>query len=173
MGCSYVGRSFAADPKQLVSLLKGALSHRGTAVLDILSPCVTFNDHEASTKSYRWGKEHEELLHSIDFVPHFDQLPETEYGEGELRDVELHDGSWLRLRKVGKDYDPTSNAQAFKMLRETREAQEFLTGLIYIDEGAESFIERLGLVEEPLATLPEEVIKPGPEVLEELMHELM
>jgi len=173
MGCSYVGRSFAADPKQVVSLLKGALSHRGTAVLDILSPCVTFNDHEASTKSYRWGKEHEELLHSIDFVPHFDQLPETEYDEGESRDVELHDGSWLRLRKVGKDYDPTSNAQAFKMLRETREAHEFLTGLIYIDEGAEGFIERLKLVKEPLATLPEQVIKPGPEILEELMKEMM
>ena len=173
MGCSYVARSFAADPKQVVSLLQGALSHRGTAVLDILSPCVTFNDHEASSKSYKWGKEHEELLHSIDFVPHFDPLPEVEYEEGELQRVELYDGSCLQLRKVGKDYDPTNNAQAFKMLRETREAHEFLTGLIYVDAGAESYIERLKLVDEPLASLPEAKIKPGPEVLAELMQELM
>lgn len=173
MGCSYVGRSFAADPKQVVSLLKGALSHRGTAVIDILSPCVTFNDHDASNKSYRWGKEHEELLHSIDFVPHFDPLAETDYEDGEVQEVELYDGSWLRLRKVGRDYDPTNNAHAFKMLRETWEAHEFLTGLIYINTGAESFIERLSLVDQPLAALPEEKLKPGPAVLDELMQELM
>ena len=172
MGCSYVARSFAADPKQVVSLLKGALSHRGTAVLDILSPCVTFNDHEASSKSYKWGKEHEELLHSIDFVPHFDPLPSVEYEEGELQEVQLHDGSWLQLRKVGKDYDPTNNAQAFKMLRETREAHEFLTGLIYVDAGAESYIERLNLVDEPLAALTEDRTKPSREVLAELNQEL-
>jgi 2-oxoglutarate ferredoxin oxidoreductase subunit beta len=171
MGCSYVGRSFAADPRQVVALLKGALSHNGTAVIDILSPCVTFNDHDESVRSYSWGKEHEELLHQIDFVPHFEQLPEIDYGEGELQEVELHDGSVIRLRKVKKDYDPTNNAHAFKMLRETREAHEFLTGLVYFNPDATSFVERLDLIDEPLALLGEDRLRPGPEVLDELMAE--
>ncbi|HUV14891.1 MAG TPA: 2-oxoacid:ferredoxin oxidoreductase subunit beta [Acidobacteriota bacterium] len=173
MGCSYVARSFAADPRQVVALLKGALSHNGTAVVDILSPCVTFNDHDTSMKSYRWGKEHEELLHQIDFIPHFEQLPEVNYEEGEMQQVELHDGSVIQLRKVEKDYDPTNNAHAFKMLRETREAHEFLTGLIYIDPNASSFIDRLNLVDEPLALLNEDQLRPGPEVLNQLMEEFM
>jgi len=171
MGCSYVGRSFAADPKQVVSLLKGALSHNGTAVIDILSPCVTFNDHESSTRSYKWGKEHEELLHEIDFIPHFEPLPEVDYGEGEIQEVELHDGSILRLRKVAKDYDPTINSHAFKMLRESRERSEFLTGLIYIDPTANSYIDRLNLVDEPLSLLSESVLKPGRKVLDEILSD--
>lgn len=171
MGCNYVARSFAADPKQVVSLLKGALSHHGTAFLDILSPCVTFNDHEGSSKSYRWGKDREELLHEIDFVPHYEPLPELDYGSGTTVDVELHDGSVLRLRKVDRDYDPRDNAQAFKMLRETREAHEFLTGLIYINPVVNDFIDNLGIVDTPLAHLGEEQIKPGPEALAEIMQE--
>lgn len=173
MGCSYVGRSFAADPKQVVGLLKGALAHNGTAVLDILSPCVTFNDHEGSSKSYSWGKEHEELLHQIDFIPHFEPLEPVEYAEGEILDYTLHDGSTLRLRKTERDYDPTNNAHAFKMLRETRERHEFLTGLIYINPVADNFIERLNLVDQPLARLQEKQLRPGREALDEVMRELM
>jgi len=171
MGCSYVGRSFAADPKQVVALLKGALSHNGTSVIDILSPCVTFNDHDSSTRSYKWGKEHEELLHEIDFVPHYDPLPEVDYEDGRLQEVELHDGSVLMLRKVEKSYDPTINSHAFKMLRETRERHEFLTGLIYIDPVANSYIDRLNLIDEPLSHLTEEILKPGKEVLIEALEE--
>jgi 2-oxoglutarate/2-oxoacid ferredoxin oxidoreductase subunit beta len=172
MGCSYVGRSFAADPKQVVALLQGALSHRGTAVLDILSPCVTFNDHEGSSKSYQWGKEREELLHEIDFVPHFEPLPEVEYAEGEVAEVELHDGSSILLRKAARDYDPTDLPQVFRMLRESREKGEFLTGLIYVNPITDSLIERLGIVETPLARLSESLLKPGPEALDEVMREL-
>jgi len=172
MGCSYVGRSFAADPKQVVALLQGALSHRGTAVLDILSPCVTFNDHEGSSKSYQWGKEREELLHEIDFVPHFEPLPDIEYAEGEATEVELHDGSRILLRKAARDYDPTDLPQVFRMLRECREAGEFLTGLIYVNPVADSFLDRLRMVETPLARLPESLLKPGPEALEEVLREL-
>ena len=171
MGCSYVGRSFAADPKQVVALLKGALSHTGTSVIDILSPCVTFNDHDSSNRSYKWGKEHEELLHEIDFIPHYEPLPEVEYEPGEMQEVELHDGSVMRLRKVEKDYDPTINSHAFKMLRETRERHEFLTGLIYIDPVADNYIERLNLVDEPLSHLTENVLKPKPHVLDEILEE--
>jgi 2-oxoglutarate ferredoxin oxidoreductase subunit beta len=171
MGCSYVGRSFAADPRQVVSLLKGALSQSGTAVIDILSPCVTFNDHDFSTRSYGWGKEHEELLHEIDFIPHYDPLPEINYGDGSVQEVRLHDGSIIRLRKTDRDYDPTNNAHAFKMLRETRERHEFLTGLVYVNPVADSFVDRLDLVETPLAHLSEKLLRPGPEVLDEVMTE--
>lgn len=173
IGCGYVARSFAADPRQIVALLQGALSHRGTAVLDIISPCVTFNDHAGSTKSYQWGKEHEELLHEIDFVPQFEPLPEVKYEEGEWVDVGMHDGSTIRLRKTDRNYDPTDKAQAFRMLRETREAEEFLTGLIYIDPVARNFIDQLELVDRPLASLDSGQLKPGPEALEEVMRENM
>ena len=171
MGCSYVARSFAADPRQLVALLEGALSHRGTAVIDVLSPCVTFNDHDGSTKSYQWGKEHEELLHDIDFIPHFEPLPPVDYADGQVTDVELHDGSRIRLRKVDRDYDPRVNSQAFKMLRESREAGEFLTGLIYINPAVDDFIERLNVVETPLAQLPPSLLKPGREALAEALKD--
>lgn len=171
MGCSYVARSFAADPKQVVALLQGALAHRGTALLDILSPCVTFNDHEGSSKSYQWGKEHEELLHEIDFVPHFEPLPEVSYAEGEAVEVTLHDGSRLILRKTDRSYDPTDLPQVLRVLRESRERHEFLTGLIYYSPATSDFVSRLNLVDAPLATLPESMVKPGPEVLKNILRE--
>lgn len=173
MGCSYVARSFAGDPKQLVALLQGALSHSGTAMLDVISPCVTFNNHESSTKSYKWAKEHEELLHNIDFIPYFEPIESVEYADGETQDVEMHDGSHIRLRKVGHDHDPMSRQGAERLLSETRESGEFLTGLIYVNPVAQNFFDLLDLSESPLATLPQEKVRPGPEVLEEAMQELM
>ncbi len=173
MGCSYVARSFAGDPKQLVALLQGALSHSGTAMLDVISPCVTFNNQESSTKSYKWAKEHEELLHNIDFIPYFEPIETVEYAEGEMREVEMHDGSHIRLRKLDEDYDPMSRMAAERLLSETRESGEFLTGLIYVNPVAQTFFDLLDLSENPLATLPQEKVRPGPEVLEETMQELM
>lgn len=172
MGCSYVARSFAADPKQVVALLEGALSHSGTAVLDIISPCVTFNDHAGSTKSYAWGKEHEELLHQIDFIPHFEALEPVDYQEGEMREVEMHDGSKIRLRKVERDYNPMDRSAALRLLRETRQDDEFLTGLIYVNPTTSNFLAQLNLVDEPLASLPEEKVRPRPEALQQVMSEL-
>lgn len=172
MGCTYVARSFAADPKQLVVLLEGALSHRGTAVLDVLSPCVTFNDHNASTKSYSWGKEHEELLHQIDFVPHFEALPPVDYEEGEVRDVEMHDGSWIRLHKVDREYDPTNRTEALLMLQNAHSNSEFLTGLIYVDSAGEDFLEQIEMTDLPLASLTKEQLRPGPEALQAVINEL-
>ena len=173
MGCSYVARSFAGDPKQLVALLQGAISHSGTSMLDIISPCVTFNNHESSTKSYKWAKHHEELLHQIDFVPHFEPIEKVEYEEGTVREVEMHDGSHILLRKVDRDYDPMSKDGALKMLSRTRDSGEFLTGLIYVNPVAKNFFDLLDLSETPLAAIPEEKLRPGPEVLEEAMRELM
>ncbi len=172
LGCSYVARSFAGDPKQVVALLEGALSHSGTSVLDIISPCVTFNNRPDSTKSYAWGKEHEELLHEIDFVPYFEQIEEVEYAEGESVDVEMKDGSHIRLRKLTRDHNPLNRGEALNLLRTTRASEELLTGLIYVNPAAENFMDILDLPETPLARLPEEKLRPRAGALDEVMREL-
>jgi 2-oxoglutarate ferredoxin oxidoreductase subunit beta len=173
MGCSYVARSFAGDPKQVVTLLQGAISHGGTAVLDIISPCVTFNNRPDSTKSYPWAKQHEELLHNVDFVPFFEQLETIEYEEGEVREVEMRDGSLLRLRKLDRDYDPRSQHQAQQLLQSVQESGELLTGLIYVNPESDDFLQILDLVDQPLAQLPLDQLRPGPQSLDTIMRELM
>jgi 2-oxoglutarate ferredoxin oxidoreductase subunit beta len=172
LGCNFVARSFAGDPKQMVALLKAALAHRGTAMFDVISPCVTFNNHDGSTKSYKYAKDHEELLHEISFVPFFEQIT-VDYAAGETKDVELHDGSHIRLRKTEKGYDPTSKTEALNSLRKTQESGEFLTGLIYINEQKPDFLSLLNTVDAPLATLPQERVQPGEDALREIMAELM
>ena len=172
LGCNFVCRSFAGDPKQMVALLKGALAHRGTAMFDVISPCVTFNNHDGSTKSYKYAKDHEELLHEISFVPFFEQIT-VDYKEGEVKEVEMHDGSHIRLRKTDHDFDPTNKAQALNMLRHCSESGEFLTGLIYVNEEKPDFLTQLNMVEEPLATLPQERVQPSPADLQKIMQELM
>src|SRR5690349_19695252 len=133
LGCNFVARSFAGDPKQLVALLKASLGHKGTSLFDVISPCVTFNNHDGSTKSYKYAKDHEELLHEISYVPFFEQI-NVDYKEGEAKDVELHDGSHIRLRKTAENYDPTNKSEALNMLRRCQDSNEFLTGLIYVNE---------------------------------------
>jgi len=171
LGATYVARSFAGDPKQLVALLEGALSHKGTSVLDIISPCVTFNNHPGSTKSYTWGKEHEEMLHEVGFVPYFEQI-NVDYEEGSALEVTLHDGSRIVLKKLERDYDPTDRTCALSLLREASEKGQFLTGLVYVDPERENFLELLDLVEEPLALLPMERLRPPQEALDEVMESL-
>jgi 2-oxoglutarate ferredoxin oxidoreductase subunit beta len=172
LGCSFVCRSFAGDPKQLVALLKAALAHRGTAMFDVISPCVTFNNHEGSTKSYKFAKDHEELLHEISFVPFFEQIT-VDYKEGEVKEVEMHDGSRIRLRKADVDFDPTNKTEALNMLRRSYESGEFFTGLIYVNEEKPDFLTQLNMVDEPLATLPQSRVQPGPEALQKIMSELI
>ncbi|HYR83179.1 MAG TPA: 2-oxoacid:ferredoxin oxidoreductase subunit beta [Terriglobia bacterium] len=172
LGCNFVCRSFAGDPKQMVALLKAALGHRGTSMFDVISPCVTFNNHEGSTKSYKYAKDHEELLHEISYVPFFEQI-NVDYKEGEATDVELHDGSHIRLRKTDKGYDPTSKADALDTLRKCQESNEFLTGLIYINEQKPDFLSLLNMMDAPLATLPQERVQPSADDLKEIMAELM
>ena len=143
-------------PKQLVSpLLRGALAHNGTAVLDILSPCVTFNNHAGSTKSYTWGKDNEEPIHILDFVPAMDQI-EVEYEEGTDQDVQLHDGSWVRLRKLEREYDPTDRRVAQELIIEANEKNLFVTGLLYLDTSKRTFFDSLELCDEPLARCSDE-----------------
>ena len=168
LGATYVARSFAGDPKQLVALLRGALSHNGTAVIDILSPCVTFNNHAGSTKSYTWGKDNEEPIHILDFVPAMDQI-EVEYEEGTDQEVQLHDGSWVRLRKLERGYDPTDRRAAQELVLEANEKNLFLTGLLYLDTSKRTFLDSLELCDEPLALLSEDQLRPPREVLDEVV----
>ena len=172
LGCNFVARSFAGDPKQLVPLLKAAIGHRGTALIDIVSPCVTFNNHEGSTKSYTFAKAHDEVLHELSFVPFFEQI-DVDYGEGESVDVELHDGSHLKLRKLHQGYSPTDKIGALQMLTEASEKLELLTGLVYINEEGDDFLTQLEMVDRPLATLSQEETQPSPEALQEIMESLM
>ena len=171
LGATYVARSFAGDPKQVLALLEGALSHKGTAVLDIISPCVTFNNHPGSTKSYTWGKENEDMLHEVGFVPYFEQI-QVEYEEGSAIEVELHDGSRIVLKKLERNYDPTDARRALDLLRGAMENQQFITGLLYVDPDRENFLELLNLVDEPLSHLPQAKLRPPKEVLEEVMDSL-
>jgi len=171
LGATFVGRSFSGDKKQLHSMLKAAISHRGTVMLDVVSPCVTFNDHEGSTKSYKYMKDHEEPLQDINFVPAFEEI-DVEYDAGATVEVTMHDGSRLRLRKLEEDYDPTNRIEAVKRLMESHERNEVLTGVFYVNPQAPTFIDVLNLVDQPLATLPESVVRPGKEALDRVMEEL-
>ena len=171
LGATFVGRSFSGDKKQLLSMLKAAIAHNGTVMLDVVSPCVTFNDHEGSTKSYKYMKDHEEPLHDINFVPSFEEI-NVEYDPGTTFDVTMHDGSRLRLHKLEEDYDPTHRINAVKRLMDAHEKNEVLTGVLYVNAKAPSFIDMLNMTDEPLATLPESVVRPGREVLEQAMEEL-
>ncbi len=172
-GCGFVARSFSGDAQQVRELLKAALSHRGTAVLDIISPCVAFNNHDSSTKSYGYGKEHEEQLQEIGWVPPAEEIVIEEYAPGEMQVVEMHDGSHIQLRKLEEDYDPTEKMGALHRLMWAQEKQEFITGLIYYDGERESLAEASNLTETPLAHLTAEKIRPSADSLEEIMAGLM
>lgn len=172
LGCGFVGRSFAGDPKQLVALLKAAMSHNGTAVLDVISPCVTFNNHEGSTKSYKYAKEHEVPIHELGYVPFFEQIT-VDYEPGSTQEVSLHDGSKVTLKKLNHDYDPTSREQAIATIHQSNKDRQFLTGLMYIDEKKESFTDIMNVDDIPLSRLPEEKLRPPKEALDEIMKSLM
>ena len=159
---SFVARSFAGDPKQVKELLKSAISHKGIAILDIISPCVTFNNQDTSHHSYTWGKEHEIALHELSYVPPAEDIL-VDYEKGETIDVEMHDGSHIVLRKVENDYDPTDRAGILCMLEEANRQGELLTGLIYINTSPPTLLDRYELPDTPLNRLPENLLRPTKE----------
>ncbi len=171
LGATYVGRSFSGDKKQLLAMLKAAIAHNGTSMLDVISPCVTFNDHEGSTKSYKFTKDHDEPLQDVTFVPAFEDIA-VDYDPGTTMDVSMHDGSRLRLRKLEEDYDPSNRAEALKRLALAHEKGEVLTGVFYVNPQAANFMDLLNVTEDPLATLPQERVRPPREVLEQCMERL-
>ena len=171
LGCGFVARGFAGDPKQMVAILKAAIAHDGMAVIDVISPCVTFNNHEGSTKSYPWSKEHQEILHQIGFVQEYEQI-EVELEAGETREIEMHDGSKVLLRTLETDYDPSDPMQALTRLHQARDENQLLTGLVHLRPEKPSFTKVLNMVDKPLALLDESETRPSREVLEEIMQEL-
>ena len=140
-------------------------------MLDVISPCVTFNDHEGSTKSYKYMIDHEEPLQEISFIPGFEDIT-VEYDPGTTMEVTMHDGSRLRLRKLEEEYDPTDKVRAISRLNEAKEKGEMLTGVFYVNTQAPTFLDMLNLTDQPLATLPASVTRPGREVLDQVMEEL-
>ncbi len=171
LGCSFVARSFSGDGKQLVPLLKAAIAHRGMALIDIVSPCVTFNDHDGSTKSYSWVKDHDEQIQDVSFIPYFEEI-EVDYEPGETTVVELHDGSHLRLRKLGEDHDPTDRIGALSLVERSRDEGQLVTGLLYVDESASDFATAEKLPQRPLHEFGEEDLRPSREAFAALMAEI-
>ena len=160
LGATYIARSFSGDKEQLVPLIKGALMHRGFALVDVISPCVTFNDHEGSTKSYSHTREFYHHVTNIDYIQPSEEI-RASYEAGEAMPVELHGGEVIVLRKVDNQYDPTSRASAFAYLRDRFNAGEITTGLLYVNEHREEMHELMGNVDTPLAKLPYEGLNPG------------
>lgn len=165
LGATYVARSFSGDKEQLAPLITGALRHHGPAFLDVVSPCVAFNNHDGSTKSYDYVREHNEAVNRLDVIT--GRAPITaEYAPGELREVEQHDGSVLRLRKLGEDYDPTDRIAAANHVQESAAAGEISTGLLYVDPEASDLHDRLDTVATPLNQLGDEDLTPGSKALD-------
>src|SRR5246500_4612598 len=138
LGATFVGRSFSGDKRQLHNMIKAAIAHKGTVMLDVISPCVTFNDHEGSTKSYKYMQEHEEAISEVGFVPSFEEI-DVDYDPGTTVDVTMHDGSHMRLRKLDADYDPTNRIEAIRRVNQAQEDGEILTGVFYVNTKAPTF----------------------------------
>ena len=168
LGATYIARSFSGDREQLVPLIQGALMHNGFALVDIISPCVTFNDHEGSTKSYAHTRQFYHHVVDTDFIPPAEEI-KIAYDEGSAMPIELHGGSKIVLRKIDNDYDPTSRAASFKYLRERFNAGEITTGLLYIDESRKEMHELMGNVETPLSQLALDTLNPGSEELKKIL----
>ena len=169
LGATFVARSFSGDKAQLVPLLKAGIAHGGLAFIDVISPCVTFNDHEGSTKSYAYTREHNVEIVQADFVPPTDAIT-AEYEAGTVRNVMLHDGSWVRLRKLADDYDPTNRDRAYAHVRERQSAGEVVTGLLYLSPDSQDMHAQIGTVPQPLVNLPFEQLCPGDAELQKLQR---
>ncbi len=167
LGASYVARSFSGDKPQLVPLIKGALSHRGAAFLDVISPCVAFNNHPGSTKSYDYVREHNEAVNRIDVIPTREEIV-VDFAEGELLEVEQHDGSVLRLRKLQSGYDPGNRIAAMNFVQERQARGEVVTGLLYVDPDAADLHAHLNTTAVPFNQLDATRLCPGADALERL-----
>ena len=168
LGATYIARSFSGDKEQLVPLIKGALLHDGFSLVDVISPCVTFNDHEGSTKSYAHTREFYNHVIDADFIPAAEEIT-AEYEAGSAMPVQLHGGAQIMLRKLNGDYDPTSRAKSFKFLRDRFNAGEIVTGLLYVDDSRKEMHDLMGNVETPLAQLPLEDLNPGEKELKKIL----
>jgi 2-oxoglutarate ferredoxin oxidoreductase subunit beta len=167
MGATFVARSFSGDKEQLVPMIKAAMTHSGFALIDIISPCVTFNNNVGSTKSYDYVREHVAATSEFDFVPVEKEITAS-YKKGRSKTVTLHDGSKINLHKLSPRWDPTDKTAAHMRLQKARVSGEILTGLIYLDPEGLSLHKRLNTVDVPLNSLSEKDLCPGSKKLEEI-----
>jgi 2-oxoglutarate ferredoxin oxidoreductase subunit beta len=171
LGASFVARSFSGDKAQLVPILKAGLAHQGFALIDVISPCVTFNDHEASTKSYLYTRQHYHEVAAVDFVPIQREITGEDYDAGGTRSVRMHDGSVVKFRKVHEDYDPTDREGAYRFVRQAQDRGEVVTGLLYLDESTTDMHAVNKTTSRPLVELPYEELCPGNSALSALMED--
>ncbi len=169
IGASFVARSFSGDKAQLVPILKAALTHKGFAIVDIISPCVTFNDHESSTKSYVHTRERYHEVVSADFVPPAEEIT-AEYEAGATEGIHMHDGSLVRFHKIEANYDPTDREAVYEYVSELQNEGEVVTGLLFIEESTEDMHDIHGTVDEPLVNITMDRLVPGSEALSKLME---
>ncbi len=168
LGCTFVARSFSGSKKQLNAILKAAMSHKGFALIDVISPCVTFNNNDESMKSYGYVKENEITLHMTDYIPHFNPITEVEVPEGHYRDITLHDGSTIRLETISKEHDPSDAVAALTALHNAETNAKHVTGLLYFDNTKASLTEDLGLVDKPLIDVADDELRPDKAVLDKI-----
>ena len=169
LGCSFVARSFSGSRKQLTALVRAGMSHRGMAIIDVISPCVTFNNNEESFKSLQYVKNNDIELHALDYIPHFNPIDEIEVPSGGYKEVKLHDGSYLRLETISEEHDVSNRMMALNAIIEAEKEDKHVTGLLYFEEGKQTLDEAENLVDMPLANLSEKMMRPSKETLDELL----
>ena len=167
LGATFVARSFSGDKEQLVPLIKAAIEHKGSAFIDVISPCVAFNNHTGSTRSYDYVREHNEAVNRIDFFPGREAIT-TDYEPGSVKDVVQHDGSVVRLRKLHAEYDPSDRLKAMNYLLQQEAAGEIVTGLLYVNPESEDLHAHLNTAEVPLNRLSAKELCPGSAALEKI-----
>jgi len=171
LGASFVARSFSGDKEQLVPLIQAAMAHKGFALIDCISPCVTFNNHAESTKGFDYVRAHNQAMNSADFIPAKSEIT-TKYKEGESVDVTMHDGSQMRLHKLDNSYDPSNKRAALDRLNEAKEKNQLLTGLLYIETNPDDLHQLLHTTDTPLNELTETKLCPGNSRLESINNSL-
>jgi len=171
LGASFVARGFSGDKKQLVPIIKAAIAHKGAAFIDVVSPCVAFNNHPGSTKSYDYVREHNEAVNRIDFIPRREEIV-VDYAEGQVVEVEQHDGTVMLLRKLHREYDQHNRIAAMNYVAEHQAKGEVVTGLLFVDAAAQDLHEHLGTVDVPINSLQAAQLCPGQATLDKINHSL-
>ena len=169
LGCSFVARSFSGSRKQLTALVRAGMSHRGMAIIDVISPCVTFNNNEESFKSFQYVKSNDTELHTLDYIPHFNPIEEIEVPSGGYKDVKLHDGSYIRLETISEEHDVSDRVMALEAIHKSDINEKHVTGLLYFEEGKPTLDETEKLVDTPLANLPDDMMRPDKKSLDKLL----
>lgn len=172
LGCSFVARSFSGSKKQLTAIIKAAMSHKGFALIDVISPCVTFNNNDESLRSYGYVKGNQSELHSVGYIPHFSPVEQVEVPAGSYRDITLHDGSTMRLETISEEHDIGNAVAALAAIHEADAERKHVMGLLYFDGEKPALEDELNLHETPLVEMQEDILRPSKDALESVISSL-